>query len=532
MITIKLNIDTIEDEKFVLNKQRDYSHAFRKLYSNYNKIKDRSYCYSIRDEFNLSVYELNCLKKDVKTKYNQVLTNKVRTENDIIDIEKEISELKHKNNLAKKERRKLFKLNKKLVYKNKSLSKDITFGGLSLLRQISFLNNNKEENKGLISQKKKQYGEKRILPLYYIGSLNDSNSNRYFDFDFENKQIVYKPSKNKKIKLTYKLSSKKYNNYLKNLDKVKDSKLLPITIRLTTKHIFITFDPVLLTNYSLNKKELYRELNKIPQEDKKLRKEVAKKFIKEKEERMMVDKLSERYASIDLNPQYIGFSIIDKRGFKIIHKQTYDLSLLTKKNNKSSDDKSTIYLNNKRKHEISSIYKDIFNKVKHYKCFNFVIEDLNFKSPNINENYREFNRKTKNIWNLNFQLNLIKKYCDNDGLKLIEVNPVYSSFIGNILYKDFDAVSASIEICRRGMIKYEKSNSLFPCLTRTILDTVLERFKSSLSDVQVIKDCKTWKELHKLLRDTGCKYRRLLDDIEFNSLSHKHISSRINIIRT
>ena len=60
------------------------------------------------------------------------------------------------------------------------------------------------------------------------------------------------------------------------------------------------------------------------------------------------------------------------------------------------------------------------------------IEKLNFQKDIINQSSREFNRKVRNIWNLNFQKHLISKYCMELGIKLIEVLPIYSSFIGNI----------------------------------------------------------------------------------------------------
>ncbi len=528
MITIKLDITSIDDVDFVYEKQKQYSYAFRKLYKHIDLINDKSFINKLKLNYNLSAYELNCLKVDVKTKFEQVKTNKENLEIDIVSIQKEIESLNQKENKSKKDIRSLFKLDRKLQYKNKTLPKDITFGGVALLKEISYLSNDKENNEEILTEKVKLYQQKRILPINYIGSLNDKNSNRYFIFDFTNSNIIYKPNSSKRINISYKTKSN-YRKILNKLELIKDSKLLPISVKLSSTYICITFDNDLLTNYHFNKKEFYNELNTIPKEDKKLRTEVAKKYLKEQEERMFEDKNRDRYCAIDLNPEYIGLSVIDKNDFKIIHKQTFDLSLLMKKSNESSDNEKSIYLTNKRKFEIGKVYKSIFNLIKHYKISHLVIEDLNFKDKNINDNFNEFNRKVKNVWNLNLQLNLIKKHCTNYGVKLIEVNPVYSSFIGNILYNDFDPVNASIEICRRGMIKYEKNNSLFPEITDTIIDTVVERFKSSFPDVQLVKDYKSWKELYKLLNNTGCKYRRQLDE-NFNCFSHKNIKSKVNIL--
>ena len=186
MITIKLDITSIDDVDFVYEKQKQYSYAFRKLYKHIDLINDKSFIDKLKLNYNLSAYELNCLKVDVKTKFEQVKTNKENLEIDIVSIQKEIESLNQKENKSKKDIRTLFKLDRKLQYKNKTLPKDITFGGVELLKEISYLSNDKENNEEKITEKLKLYKEKRVLPINYIGSLNDKNSNRYFIFDFTN----------------------------------------------------------------------------------------------------------------------------------------------------------------------------------------------------------------------------------------------------------------------------------------------------------------------------------------------------------
>lgn len=506
-----------------------YSYAFRKLYIHFDKINDKEFGDSIKLRHGLSAYEFNCLRIDVKTKFEQVTTNKSNIESEIIQLEEDIKELNDKSSGSRKETRLLFRLNKKLTKKSKSLPKDITFGTRVLMKQISFLNNDKVKNKESIKEKKQEYLSNRILPINYVGSLNDKSSNRYFDFDFPNKRVVYKPNAKTRVELKYQLGGA-HQELLCKLHEFKDSKILPISVRLTTNHLHITFENELLTDYSFDKKKFFKELSKIPKEEEKQRKAVAVKYKKEQEGRMLVGKVKDRYCAIDLNPEYIGMCVVDKKGFKITEKKTYDLTELTTKSGEASDDKKSIYKNNKRKYEICGVYKKIFELAIHYRCSHFVIEDLNFK-PNNEEQAREFNRKTKNIWNLNLQLGLIKKHCTNNGIKLVEINPVYSSFIGNIIYRDFDAVNASLEICRRGMHKYDKGNNFYPELTGTIIDTVIERFSESLSDVQLVKDCDCWGSLYKLMKQAKCKYRWQLCDLSLSRYSLNNKKSGVNILR-
>ena len=55
------------------------------------------------------------------------------------------------------------------------------------------------------------------------------------------------------------------------------------------------------------------------------------------------------------------------------------------------------------------------------------------------------------------------------------INPVYSSFIGNIQYNYVDAVNASIEIGRRGLFKYIKG-TFYPHIRCKDLDTMEAKF--------------------------------------------------------
>ena len=111
------------------------------------------------------------------------------------------------------------------------------------------------------------------------------------------------------------------------------------------------------------------------------------------------------------------------------------------------------------------------------------------------------------------------------------MNPVYTSFIGNILYDKFDPINAAIEIGRRGMIKFIKGNKLYPELTDTILDTVVERFKfKSFPDVQVIKDCKSWIKLYEVMKKAGIRYRWQLKDINYSCSSKFNKKCNWNLI--
>lgn len=524
-IKFDIIIENESDKLFVLNKQKQYSYAFRLLYKNYDYLDNSEYREYIKNRYKLSSYELNCLVIDVKAKLDAVQKIKENTEQLIIDLEEDIKELKESKNKTKKVIRKIFKLQKKLEYHISRLPKDITFGKLETLRRLSFLNNNKTKNSDEITRIKQEFKNNRILGINYVGSLNDKNSNRYFIFDFENNKIKYKPNLGKVIEIDFVVSKNKMKD-LKKLQQIKDSKIIPISIRLFNNKLVISFDEEKLNGYGFDESNYKRELLLIDKSNPEAKKNLGIKYKQEQTERKLYNKNRLRYCSIDLNPEYIGVSIFDKINdegeLKLIEVFTYDLSDLMLKSNKSNVDKKSKYINNKRKFEMGNVYKDLFKRIKHYGCAYFVIEELNFKTNNKETASKEANRKTKNIWNRNYQYNLINKHCNVNGIILIEVNPVYSSFIGNMMYNYFDPSNSAIEIGRRGIIKYIKNNKLFPMLTETIIDTALNRL--GLSDVQLLKAI-TWKEFFNVIKETEVKYRWQLDDVSHSCFS-KNVKRR------
>ena len=111
-----------------------------------------------------------------------------------------------------------------------------------------------------------------------------------------------------------------------------------------------------------------------------------------------------------------------------------------------------IYFNNKRKHEIIEVAKDICSIAKEHRCEMVVVEDLNIKSQDRSKG-KNLNRLCNAFFIRNAFMNNLNKRCNIDGIKFLKVMPQYSSFIGNFLYRGLnlpDPILASIEIGRRG----------------------------------------------------------------------------------
>jgi len=530
MITIKLNIKDTSDSTYIKNKQLNYSYAFRKLYNSINFIDDKNYLNNFKLDFNLNDIEIRSLISEVKMKFNQIKTGKEKLEKEIVDLEKDVLYLRtlQKSN---KNTRKIFKLNNKLSFKNKLLSKDIVFGGKVLLKKLSFLNNNKLKNKNEIVKVKKEYSNNRVLPFYILGEAN-YKGNRFFKFDLNNNKIIYKPKCGIKINIEF----SHYKSYEKTLNKLQeqiDLKLISVSIRLSEKFIYLIFDDEQLNGFNLNLTERTKEVKEIKNSynSKEVKteqiKEVYKKYYREQEQSKLKGKLNYRYVAFDTNPDYIGCSILDKDGdnFKIVHTFNYDLSELNNlKLKKSSNDKEQIHLNNKRKHGIYHIWKDLFEIVKYYNCGYIILEDLNVENKDIGNKIS--NRKLNNVWYRTLSTYLINKYCNRNGLIKIEINPCYSSFIGNLTNNYIDPVNASIEIGRRGMFKYIKNNFYPKIEIGTIMDT-MSRLNES-RDVSYLKDCENWVEMYRKIQESGLRYRATIEDSQFdyqvvNNLIHSKI---------
>ena len=162
--------------------------------------------------------------------------------------------------------------------------------------------------------------------------------------------------------------------------------------------------------------------------------------------------------AIDMNPNYIGYSIVDWKSssiYNVIKTGVISIKELNDKQNRSKEDSTRqVKYSNKRKTNIDLISKNLINTAIYYKCSIFSIEELNFDTKD-NERGKKYNRLVNNTWCRNRLVNNLTKRCNINGIRLQSVKSEYSSFIGNILYRELylpDMVLSSIEIGRRAYV--------------------------------------------------------------------------------
>ena len=310
----------------------------------------------------------------------------------------------------------------------RNVNKKVIFGGKSLYKRYlrKFIN-------------KDEFDKQRQIPISSQGEML-RKGNRMFEFHLDNQSLVFKISKNKHIDIQLGKIHRTLQKELNKLNELCYDKKATVSIRLNNDYIWITYDEKLLCD--------------------------SVKFNGLKDNRIL---------GLDMNPNYIGLSVIefDKEDkFKILHKQVFDLKELTDKNASK----------NKRQYEIIKICHTINNLVNYWKCKKLSIEELNIKSSDKGQG-KNFNRLCNNVWDRSLISNKLLMLSNIYSYELVEVNPVYSSFIGNLVYGDEttpDMVAASIEIARRGYKKYEK-NWFYPVFNVDCLD---ERWKQTLAGVK------------------------------------------------
>ena len=445
IITIKLDYRSLDSER-ILECIKNYNSLFRSTYSFYQQVPDLKQSETTR----------------LQSKLNNIFLDKWFFNSAVFDV-------------------KSFKNKKKKDEK-------VIFGG-----KKNFF----DRLKGKIS--KEEYQLKRLLPLYSVGEAL-ARGNRKFQIEDEN-TIIFKVSRKEHITLNLIGVSKKYRDYLNQLITLQINKSIPITYKLDTKSVYISFD-----------------LNKL------------------KHNLKIQDKIKDRIFGVDLNPNYIGYSVIDWKSdgsYKIIKAGSISLKTLNDYDNSlkglgySSQSKERKYITNKRNHEVIQIAHRLSRLANHYGCEVFSLEDLNIKQGDIGKGTK-LNKLCNNQWNRNLLVSQIKKMNCLYKIKTLEVQPQYSSFIGNLVYRVHqlpDYVLSSIEIGRRGYEFYHQYILKDKKMEKNIIfgnyEKDLNLYSLSLEEIGVRESFNSFLEMYSFVKNSKVRYRVSLDEIDSSRVLRK-----------
>ena len=336
---------------------------------------------------------------------------------------------------------------------------------------------------------KDEFLDKRLSKLYIIGEANQ-HGNRFIVINDDLQSFTFKPTKNDRIVLIIDGIYKRYKSILNKLYYLQQDKEISITYQLDNEYVYLTYDETLL------KKHIdYKAVNN-------------------------------RVFAIDLNPNYVGWSVVDWKSSKefdvvksgvVSIKDINDIDFNLK--GKSSESKERIYINNKRTFETYEICKLLVNIAKYYKCEIFGLEELNIKTKDTTRG-KHYNKLVYNVWNRNKLVNNIKKRCNIYSIRVMLAKANYSSFVGNFLFRDLelpDMILASIEIGRRcyefksqyiDKTKDKKKNIILPDV-----NDFNDRYVKSLEEFNIPVEIKDLVKIYYFLKKSKHRYRLSLDDI-------------------
>ena len=357
-------------------------------------------------------------------------------------------------------------------------NKQLIFGG-----RKNFIN----RCKGKIT--KDEFLNKRLSKLFIIGEANQ-HGNRMVVINDDLESFTFKPTLKDKIVLSVNGRYKRYKSILNKLYHLQQDKQISITYQLDNEYIYLTYDETLLNQY------------------------------------VEYQPIKNRIFAIDLNPNYIGWSVVDWKNsskFEVIKsgvisiKDINDIDFRLK--SKSSDSKERIYINNKRTFETYEISKLLVNTAKYYRCEVFGLEELNIKS-NDRDKGKHYNKLVNNVWNRNKLVNNIKKRCDIYSIIVILAKPNYSSFVGNFLFRDLklpDMTLASIEIGRRCYefkVQYiDKTEDKRKNIFLPDVDDFNDRYIKSLEEFNIPGEIKDLVKIYNFLKKSKSRYRLSLDEL-------------------
>ena len=445
IITVKLDYRSSEQER-ILDCIKNYNSLFRSTYSFYQQVPDLKHSEATK----------------LQSKLNNIFLDRWLFASAVFDV-------------------KSFKNKKKKDEK-------VIFGG-----KKNFF----DRLRGKIS--KEEYQLKRLLPLYSVGEAS-KRGNRKFQIEDEN-TIIFKVSRKEHITLNLIGVSKKYRDYLNQLILHQANCDIPITYKLDTKSVYISFD-----------------LNKL------------------KHSLKVQEKIKDRVFGIDLNPNYIGYSVIDWKSdgsYKIVKSGSISLKALNdyddslKGKGYSSQSKERKYISNKRNHEVIQIAHRLSKLANHYRCEVFSLEDLNIKQGDVGKG-RKFNKLCNNQWNRNLLVSQLKKMNCLYKIRTLEVIPNYSSFIGNLVYRVHqlpDYVLSSIEIGRRGYEFYHQYILKDKKMEKNIVFGNYEKdrnlYSLSMEEIGIRESFNSFLEMYSFVKNSKVRYRVSLDEVDSSRVLRK-----------
>lgn len=227
------------------------------------------------------------------------------------------------------------------MVKSREDGKKVIFGGR---------NNCVRRAQGLISVE--EYRKKRIGILTIIGEANQK-ANRMVRICKDLNSFFFTPERSTSMVLTIAGGYRRYKPILRKLYELQEERDVPITYAIDGDYIRLTFDEALVSKEKISNKPI-----------------------------------KNRVFAIDLNPNYVGWSVADwlsSSQFNVIESGTVSIKAINnadfalKDRKLPSDSPERLHVNAKRIHEVFEIARMLVAKATHFRCEMFAMESLSIK---------------------------------------------------------------------------------------------------------------------------------------------------------
>ena len=277
-----------------------------------------------------------------------------------------------------------------------------------------------ERSQGKITQS--EWRARRLLPLVIEGharSFGKQGGNHLVTLDVANQQLVFHGPDKTDYELKLKLSGRSHS-YRKRLAALQER---CETLRDTPFSVSITEDEVRI---SWNDRPSCK---------------------------LVTHSKPRRVLSLDLNPNRIGWTVVeDVKGCRCIAWGVFEYPGLNRRPKLASDDPRSKALNYKRRHELAMLAKKVALLARHYGVAAAITERLSIGAHDHGKG-RRFNRLVNQCWFRTGFLQPLLRRLEEAGIAHAEVNPAYSSMIGNRFWGDSmnipDPACAALELGRR-----------------------------------------------------------------------------------
>ena len=146
IITLKIKIKSLTNEKLIDDKIFIYTGCYNYLYKCFELVENKDFLNDIKLKFNINEIELRSIISQIKLKKDIEITNNKKKINRIEELQKSIESSNNTKNI--------FKWINKIEFIKKSVKNNEVFGKRSLLLSIT-----KDSNKGIRDPKRLKNGK-------------------------------------------------------------------------------------------------------------------------------------------------------------------------------------------------------------------------------------------------------------------------------------------------------------------------------------------------------------------------------------